>query len=96
MKDSISYDESGNATIFTGRGGVSVYAMVVIASALKLYANTGIKPSLRTGPTAMMRAARMHLGEAATAGIKSRDYLGMAALLYSFAEEENIRIAAGV
>ena len=95
MKDSISYDENGNATSFTGRGGVSVYAMVLIASGLKLYANTGMKPTRAYTPTAMMRAGRMYLGEAATAGIKSRDYLGMAELLYSFAEAEKIRIAAG-
>ena len=39
MKDSISYDQDGNATSFTGSGGVSVYAMIVIASGLKFYAN---------------------------------------------------------
>jgi hypothetical protein len=94
MQDEIRYDENGNATSFSGKGGVSVYAMAVIASGLKLYANHGIRPSRAYTPTAMMRAGRMYLGEDATAGIKSRDYLKMSDALRIAAQAEKLRIAA--
>jgi hypothetical protein len=61
---------------------------------LKLYAKHGIRPSRASTPTAMMGAGRRYLGEAATAGIKSRDYLGMSEALYSAAHAEKARIAA--
>jgi hypothetical protein len=94
MRDEIRYDENGDATSFSGKGGVSVYAMIVIASGLKLYANHGMRVNRAYTPTAMMRAGRMYLGEAETAGIKSRDYLKMSDALYSAAQAEKIRIAA--
>ena len=42
----------------------------------------------------MMRAGRAYLGEPATKGIKSRDYLGMSDALYASAHAEKARIAA--
>jgi hypothetical protein len=100
VKDEIKYYEDGHAMSFTGKGGVSVLAMTVLASGLKLYAETGIKMNRASTPTAMMRAARMYLNEtvgwqrALADGIKPKDYIGMSTALYSAAQTEKVRIAA--
>lgn len=93
MKDEITYRGDGSAQSFTGAGAVAVYAMAVLASGLRLYAQTGMKPNRAYTPTAMMRAARAHLGDRAAA-VGARDYVGMADLLSARVAEEKARIEA--
>lgn len=92
MADSITYDSNGDARSFNGRGAVNVFAMAAIAAALRLYAKTGMQVNRAYTPTAMMRAARAHLGDTAK-GIKARDYLGMSYALSARVQTEKARIA---
>lgn len=92
--DEITYRADGNAASFEGRGAVDVYAMAVIASGLRLYAKTGIKPNRAYTPTAMVRMARVHLGPELAKGIGARDYLGWADSLSAKVQAEKTRIAA--
>ena len=71
MRDKIGYNEQ--ATSFTGKG-VNVFAMAVVASGLKLYARTGIRPNRAYTPKAMMQAASRRTGKK----YKARDYIGAA------------------
>lgn len=72
-----SITNSGAGTTFTGTGGVNVYRATVIASALRLYAKTGMKANRAYTPTAMLAAANEITGhhyrrgqyEAAAAGL---------------------------
>lgn len=93
MADSITYDDKGDARSFTGEGAVNVFAMAVIASGLRMYAKTGMRPNRAYTPTNMMRAARGHLGDAAK-GIGAREYLKMADKLTEKVQAEKARIAA--
>ena len=93
MKDEITYTENGDASSFSGRGAVRVYAMATIASSLMFYVKTGLRVNRAYTPTAMMRAARIYLGESANT-IKARDYSGMADALQYRIEQEKERIAA--
>ena len=60
MTDRITTTSSG-ATIFEG-SGIEMYRLTVIASALDLYAKTGIKANTAYTPTAMLRNATMATG----------------------------------
>ena len=44
-------------TSFSGQLGMTVYRATVIASGLRLYARTGMKPNRAYTPSAMLRAA---------------------------------------
>lgn len=88
--DRIEYDNNGNARAFVGAGAVEVYRAAVIASGLRLYAKTGIRPSRAYTPTAMMRAAKEITGKT----FKARDYMGAADALSAWVEEQKARIAA--
>lgn len=90
MKDTIQYDQSGNARTFVGEGAVNVFAMAVIASSLRLYAKTGMKPNRAYTPSAMMKAAEHHTG----LKFARRDYLGAAEALSAKVQAEKERIAA--
>lgn len=63
-------------TTFTG-DEVSVFAMITLKSALKLYAKTGMKANRAYTPTAMMRTASRMTGKT----FKARDYAGAIAAL---------------
>ena len=58
-KPSISYSDSerGGAQSFVGCEAVNVFACAVIASGLRLYAKTGMKPNRAYTPSAMMLTA---------------------------------------
>lgn len=90
MTDRIEYDQNGNARTFSGPGAVNVYVMAALASGLRLYAKTGMKPNRAWTPTAMMRAAAHHTGMT----FKKRDYLLAADVLSAKVQEEKARIAA--
>lgn len=92
MADSITYDSNGDARSFNGRGAVNVFAMAALAVALRAYARHRIQMNRAYTPTAMMRAARAHLGDTAK-GIKARDYLGMSYALDARVQTEKTRIA---
>lgn len=89
--DSITYDENGNATGFVGRGAVDVFAMAVIASALRFYANTGMRVNRAYTPAGMMRAAAHYTGLT----FRARDYKGAADALSARVQAEKTRIAQG-
>lgn len=89
MNDHIEYDEKGNARSFVGRGAVDVFVMAVIASELRLYANTGMRPNRAYTPKAMMQAAERYTGKT----FKARDYIGAADALSARVQEEKARIA---
>ncbi len=44
-------------TTFVGKAGVSTYQAIVLKSALKLYAKTGMKPNRAYTPTRMLALA---------------------------------------
>lgn len=60
MTDRITTTRSG-ATVFEG-SGIEMYRLTVIASALDLYAKTGMKANKAYTPTAMLRNATMATG----------------------------------
>ena len=93
MRDEITYSADGNASSFSGPAAVNVYAMAVLASALRLYATSGIRVSRMYTPIRMMSAGRTYLGEDAR-GIAARDYAGMADALVARVQDEKARIAA--
>jgi hypothetical protein len=90
VTDRIDYDEKGDARTFTGEGAVNVFAMAAIASALRLYAKTGLRANRAYTPRAMMAAAARHTGRT----FKARDYLGAADALTEKVQQEKARIAA--
>ena len=92
MRDEITYTDKGDAQTFSGPGAVSVFAMAAIASGLRLYAKTGMRPNRAYTPMNMMRAARSYLGDAAN-GVKTREYEKMADLLSNKVQAEKQRIA---
>ena len=93
MKDEITYRADGNASSFSGPAAVNVYAMAVLASALRLYATSGIRVSRMYTPIRMMSAGRTYLGDDAR-GIAARGYAAMAAALVVRVRDEKARIAA--
>lgn len=87
----IEYDSEGNARSFVGEEAVNVFAMAALASALRFYAKTGMRVNRAYTPTAMMRASRAHLGDAAKR-IGARDYVGMADALSAKVQAEKLRL----
>jgi len=61
MYNEIREKEDGGA-VFAGPKGVNAYRAIVIASALELYAKTGIKANRAYTPTAMIKAANEMTG----------------------------------
>ena len=61
MNASIKQTESG-ATVFSGRDAVEVFRAKTIASALRLYAKTGMKVNRAYTPTNMLAAATQITG----------------------------------
>lgn len=64
----------GKVQSFVGPKAIDVFTMRVLASALKLYAETGMKANRAYTPKAMMDAAARWTGQK----FKSRDYVGAA------------------
>jgi hypothetical protein len=54
---------NGACTSFVGRDAVEVFRLRVIASGLRLYAKTGIKPNRAYTPSAMLAAAEQVTGK---------------------------------
>ena len=92
MKDTITYSADGNASSFSGPAAMDVYAMAVLASALRLYATSRIRVNRSYTPVRMMSAGRTYLGDDAR-GIAARDYSGMADALIVRVQAEKARIA---
>ena len=61
MNASIKQTESG-AVVFSGRDAVEVFRAKTLASALRLYAKTGMKPNRMYTPTNMLAAASQITG----------------------------------
>lgn len=57
MKNSIEYNENGDAVLFTGPLGVSVYQAAVLSSSIKLFLETGMKPLRGFGMVRMIAKA---------------------------------------
>lgn len=76
---------------FTGHG-VSVFQARAIASGLKMFAATGMKPNSRWTPTAMMKTARAIVPTEVGKRIKARDYLAMSRALTAWADEQTSAI----
>jgi len=81
-------EDSVNANSFTGTNGVNVYRATVFASALRLYAKTGIKVNRAYTPTAMMKVATEITG----VKFKARDYEGAAEVLTTWARDMAAKI----
>ena len=69
--------KDGRPVSYDGREAVEVFRAKVMASGLRLYAKTGMKPNRMYTPTAMMRCAAEITGRK----FKARDYAGAAAAL---------------
>lgn len=73
---------TSDTQVFTG-DGVAAYQAATIASGLRLYARTGMKPGRAWTPKAMMARAEQITGKR----FKARDYLGAADALIAWADE---------
>lgn len=83
MEISLSLSDRGAIMdVFVGDDVVRFQA-VSLASALKLYAKTGIKANRAYTPTAMMRTAQKITGKT----FASRDYMGASKALLEWAKE---------
>lgn len=51
------------STVFAGKAAVNVYQAIVLASALKLYANTGMKANRAYTPSNMLKTAESITGK---------------------------------
>lgn len=76
---------------FSGPSAMDVYAAKVIASGLRLYAKTGMKPNAHYTPKNMMAAATRITGKT----FKARDYEGAAAALCEFADNRAANLEPG-
>ena len=92
MKDAITYHADGSASSFSGPAAMDVYAMAVLASALRLYATSGIRVNRMYTPSRMMSVGRTYLGDDAR-GIAARGYAAMAEALVARVQAEKARIA---
>lgn len=90
MKPSITYDANGDARVFDGPEAVSVFAMAAIASALRIYAKTGMKMNRAYTPKAMLAAAARYTGKT----FKRGQYLAAAEALSEKVQSEKARIMA--
>ena len=54
---SASINHTAGGTMFAGRAAVEVFRAKAIASGLRLYAKTGMRPNRAYTPTAMLKAA---------------------------------------
>ena len=73
----------GGGTAFVGRKAVAVFQYTVVASGLRMYARTGMKPSRQWTPAAMMAKASELTGKV----FKGRDYIAAAEALEKAAKE---------
>lgn len=80
--DSAIHYTSHGSTMLTGPDGMAFFRATVLASALKLYAKTGICPTRGVGPKNMMAHATAITGKT----FKARDYLGAAAAVTEWAQ----------
>jgi hypothetical protein len=87
MDSVIEHHKSGGVS-FVGDEAVDVFRAMAIASALKLYAKTGIRANRAYTPKAMMSAASKITGKP----FKPRAYLEAADALTAFAEAKRARI----
>lgn len=85
----ITYDQDGNARSFVGKEAVDVFAMAALASGLRLYAKTGMKPNRMWTPRNMMQAAERYMG----LKFKAKDYLGAADALSAKVQAEKERLS---
>jgi hypothetical protein len=74
-------ERTNNGRSFSG-SDVGIFQAITIASALKLYARTGMKASRAYTPSAMMKAAATITGQT----FKARDYMGAADALHAWAD----------
>lgn len=72
-----------------GEEAVNVFAMAALASGLRLYAATGMKPNRMWTPKAMMQAAERHTGQT----FKARAYLEAANALSARVQSEKERLS---
>ena len=80
----------GGGMTFAGPKGVDVYRATVLASALRLYAKTGMKPNSAYTPSNMLRAA----GEMTGAIYKRGQYEAAAAALTALSAKLREEISA--
>lgn len=78
-------------TMFAGPKAVDVFQCKVIASGLRLYAKTGMKPNAHYTPKNMMAAATRLTGKK----FKARDYMGAADALVMLADQTASEIRQG-
>ena len=78
----------GGGMSFVGPKAVNTYRATVVASALRLYARTGMKANRAYTPANMMRVAQEIIGQK----FKARDYLGAADALKAWATAQALLI----
>ncbi len=94
-KTEITYREDGNAATFVGRRAVNVFACAAVASALKLYAKTGMKVNRAYTPTNMLAFVNRELGLTGKKAFKRGQYVQAAEALSAFLQAEKAAIAEG-
>lgn len=71
----IEYDQKGRGVAFVGKDAVNLYRAAMLASALKMYARSGIRMTRGLSPTRMLQEAKGYTGK----GYKRGEYLEAAA-----------------
>jgi hypothetical protein len=92
--NSISYRSDGSAAVFAGPRAVNVFACAAVASALRLYARTGMKANRSYTPTNMLRFANTTLGLTGKKAFKRGQYIEAADALSAFVQAEKQAIPA--
>jgi len=77
--------------MFSGPDAVAVYAISALASGLRLYAKTGLKPARAYTPTNMLRQATAYTGQT----FKRGQYLEAAAALEALARQKAAALPPG-
>lgn len=93
-KNEITYRPDGNASSFVGPRAVNVFACAAVASALRLYAKTGMKVNRAYTPTAMIAFANRELGLTGKKAFKRGQYTQAAEALSAFVQTEKAAIPA--
>lgn len=86
----VVYNKKGEATTFVGKDAVHLFRAAQVASSLRLFAQTGIRPTRRIGPTDLMRIAKEYTGKE----YKRADYITAANDLDKWVKEMKAALPA--
>ena len=95
-ENQITYRKDGSAQSFVGPRAVNVFAMAAVASALRLYAKTGMQANRAYTPTNMLAFANRELGREGKNRFKRGQYMEAAEALGAKIQAEKAAIPSKV